>query len=397
MDTRYEVELIDTDDGLRSLEAEWTQLHERSMPRNPFLSYEWTTACRKHHCPQSDLYLLVAREQGELVGLAPLRRDRSFGFRVLRFIGDGRSDYLGFLHASSHPEAPAALLDHLEERRGEWNLAVLRQLAEPYSALAETVAPEHVRTVEVEGTVAPHLAFSGEWEALLASGPGWLKRMAKASRKWVKDGGSVVRVPGTEAARYVDQIAEIEAHSWKGEEGVARFQPGPGQELLRQALGTLAPRGEMELWLAWKDCQPVAFEINFLAPGRVWLYQGAYRTEFRKYSPGGVLDFLSIERAWKDGAREYDFMSGDEPYKAERTVAERPIRYRALHPADVRGHLAYGLLVAPRWMLKGYPAARAAHQLWTQVRSNPAIVAESLVESVRARLAPRASRRATSG
>jgi CelD/BcsL family acetyltransferase involved in cellulose biosynthesis len=397
MDTRYDFDLIDTDASLRSLEAEWAQLHQRSTPRNPFLSYGWTAACRRHHCPGSELYLLAARDQGRLVGLAPLRRDRSLSFRVLRFIGDGRSDYLGFLHDPGHPGVPEALLHHLEERRGEWNLAVLRQLAEPYSSLAETLAPKHLRSQEVEGTVAPHLAFSGDWDALLASGPGWLKRMAKASRKWVKDGGSVVRVPGPEAARYVDQIAEIEAHSWKGEEGVARFQPGPGQELLRQALSTLAPRGELELWLAWKEGQPVAFELNFLAPGRIWLYQGAYRTEFRKYSPGGVLDFLSIERAWKDGAREYDFMSGDEPYKAERTVAERPIRYRALHPADVRGHLAYGLLVAPRWTLKGYPAARAAHQFWTQLRSSPAAAVEGLVEAARARVAPRAGRRATSG
>lgn len=395
MDTRYEIELIDTDSGLCALAAEWSQLHARSTPRNPFLSYEWTVACRQHHCPRTELFVLAARERGELVGVAPLRRDHSLGFRVLRFIGDGRSDYLGFLHAASHPEVPAALLDHLQELQGEWNLAVLRQLAEPYSELAETLVPEYLRSQEVEGTVAPHLTFSGDWDALLATGPGWLKRMAKASRKWVKDGGTTVRVPGEEAAQYVEQIAEVEAHSWKGEEGVARFQPGPGQELLRQALSTLAPRGEMELWLAWKDDRPVAFEINFLAPGRIWLYQGAYRTEFRKYSPGGVLDFLSIERAWKDGAREYDFMSGDEPYKAERTVAERPIRYRALHPADVRGHLAYGLLVAPRWKLKGYPPARVAHQLWTQARSNPAAVAESLLEGLRARLTPRtAGRRA---
>jgi CelD/BcsL family acetyltransferase involved in cellulose biosynthesis len=397
MDYRYEIELIDTDAGLQSLEAEWTQLYARSTPRNPFLSYEWTAACRRHHCPQSELFVLTARSGGELVAVAPLRRDHNLSFRVLRFIGDGRSDYLGFLHDARHSSAPSALLEHLEERRGESNLAVLRQLAEPYSTLSETPTPGHLRTADVEGTVAPHLAFSGDWDALLKSGPGWLKRMAKASRKWVKDGGSVMRVPGDEAAGYVDQIAEIEAHSWKGEEGVARFQPGPGQELLRQALATLAPCGELELWLAWKEGQPVAFEVNFLAPGRIWLYQGAYRTEFRKYSPGGVLDFLSIERAWKEGAREYDFMSGDEPYKAERTVAERPIRYRALHPSDVRGHLAYGLLLAPRWTLKGYPAARAAHQLWTQARSNPASVLESLLEGGRARLAPRASRRATSG
>ena len=42
-------------------------------------------------------------------------------------------------------------------------------------------------------------------------------------------------------------------------------------------------------------------------------------------------------------------MSGDDPYKAERTTQERSLRYRALFPRCVRGVVAYGTLVAPRW------------------------------------------------
>jgi CelD/BcsL family acetyltransferase involved in cellulose biosynthesis len=366
METRYQTKLITSDDELRALATEWRALHTAADRRNPFLSHEWTLACRAHHCPDAELWVVAARKGDRLVGIAPLRREREAGFKVLRFIGDGRSDYLGFLLGPEPAAAQDALLQGLQQRRSEWDLAILRQLAQPYSQLAAAAPPDSLRAYDTEGTVAPHLIFPGNWDALLAAGPGWLKRMQKASRKWIKDGGTVLRIEDAEAARYVDQITEIEAASWKGEEGVARFQPGRGQRLLREALEELCPRGEMELWMAWKDDRPAAFEINFLAPGRIWLYQGAYRTDYRKYSPGGVLDFLSIERAWNEGAREYDFMSGDEPYKAERTSAQRSIRYLALHPETVRGHLAYGLLVAPRWGLKSYAPARAAHQWWVR-------------------------------
>lgn len=364
-----ELELVRTDEGLEALRTEWEALHAASEQRNPFLSFAWTQTCRKYECPHSELFVLIAREAGQLVGVAPLRLDQQAGFRVLRFVGDGRSDYLGFLTPSGRKDLQGVLLAALRNRRDDWDLAVLRQLTEPYSSLAHAVAPKGVLAHGVVGTVAPHLAYDGEWEALMQAGPGWLRRMRKAARKWVKDGGSVAQIPGVDAARYVDQVAEVEARSWKGEQGVARFQPGPGQELLRQALQTLAPLGQMELWLAWKEDRPAAYNVNFRTPHAVWVYQGAYVHDYAKYSPGGILDFLSFERAWQDGVREYDFLCGDEPYKAERTTAQRTVRYLALHPATVRGHLAYRLLIAPRWGLKDYAPARAAHQCWTRWRS----------------------------
>lgn len=385
--SEYDIQLVNTDTGLGSLKAEWGALYAASHPHNPFLSYAWTETCRTHVCPNSRLFMLTARRGGRLVGVAPLRLDREACFRVLRFIGDGRSDYLGFLTHPDEPGVEAALLENLSERAGAWDLAVLRQLSRVYSALDQIHLPGGVKGHSIEGTVAPYLRYAGSWDELLQAGPGWLKRMAKASRKWLKDGGTVERHAGAEAAAFVGEVATVEARSWKQEQGVARFQPGRGQELLRHVLATLGAAGEMELWLARMDGQPVAFEINFLSPERIWLYQGAYDDAYRKYSPGGVLDFLSIQRAWQAGAREYDFMSGDEPYKAERTDATRPIRYRALFPDNLRGQAAFSLLVAPRWQLKGRPEAKAALQFWIQLKNNPtSLLPESFSAWRRARL-----------
>jgi CelD/BcsL family acetyltransferase involved in cellulose biosynthesis len=167
----------------------------------------------------------------------------------------------------------------------------------------------------------------------------------------------------------VPQVAEIETSSWKGRERVARFRTPQSQELLRQALTGLGARDEMELWLGWAGDEAIAFEINFVTPERIWLYQGAYREEHRKLSPGAVLDFASIRRAWEIGVREYDFLSGDEAYKLPRTTAQRPISYLALFPATARGYAAFNLVLAFRWRLKGCAPARAALQLWVRRQS----------------------------
>ncbi len=368
----YEINLVTTDAELRALKPEWERLYAVSRPLNPFLSYAWTEACREQFCRSSRLFILTASRAGKVAAIAPLRMDRQVIFRVLRFIGDGRSDYLGFLVDPAEAGAGRALLEALAQRSGRWDLAVLRQLSEVYSPLAGAALPDGLKGHGVEGTVAPYLRSEQGWEELLKTGPGWLRRMQKAARRWERDGGTVERYVGAEAAALAGAVSDVEARSWKGAEGVARFQPGRDQEFLRRVLAALGAAGEMELWLARMEGRPVAFEINFLAPERIRLYQGAYDEAFRKYSPGGVLDFLSIERAWKAGAREYDFMSGDEPYKAERTDATRPIRYRALFPDGPRGQLAFALLIAPRWQLKQQAAARVAHQLWVQWKNHPA-------------------------
>ena len=170
------------------------------------------------------------------------------------------------------------------------------------------------------------------------------------------------RWTGADAARYIDDAAVVEERSWKPDRGIRRFAEGPPRELLRRAAETLGPRGEIELWLARMDGKPIAFLLNFLTPGEVWYYQGAYDEEYRKQYPGGALHYRCIERAAQSGMSVYDLLSGDEPYKHGWTDGARPLRHLALFPASARGCLAYGVLLWPRWRLRSLPAARAAVQ-----------------------------------
>jgi len=370
----YTIDRITTTEELERLQPEWSALHAETSPRNPFLTYEWTAACWRHVCRGARLHVLTARQNGRLVAVAPLCLERRAAFRVLRFIGDGRSDYLGLLESPGSPHAGRALLDHLAGASGDWDLALFRQLCPTYTDLHETALPPTLKSEGIEGTVAPYLEHPGPFTALVKEGPSSLRRAQRAVRKFEKEGGTVERRCGADAAELVEAIATVEARSWKGREGCARFQPGSGQELLRQALRELGGRGEMEIWVAWKDERPVAFLVNFLTPERVCYYQGAYDEEHRKLYLGGLLHYRAIERAWEAGLREYDFMSGDEAYKTGWTTGERTLRYRAVFPPTPRGYLAFATLVAPRWRLKQSPHAHAALRLWVQLRNNPAAV-----------------------
>ena len=109
----YAFDLVHTEEGFAALETDWQRLYDQIIPRNPFFSYDWTKALWRHLCPTAPLFLLIVRSESRLVGVAPLRLEKRWGFRVLRFIGDERSDYLGFMVAPDHAGIENLMLDYL--------------------------------------------------------------------------------------------------------------------------------------------------------------------------------------------------------------------------------------------------------------------------------------------
>lgn len=369
----YRLELVRTVPEMQGLEAEWRELQAESSPRNPFLGFDWTLACWQDLCSRAVPFVLALRREGRLVGIAALCLERRYGFRVLRFIGDGRSDYLGFLCDPQVPGVESRLLEGLAQNRGRWDVALLRQLNEAYTGLARTALPGPVRSAGVEGTRAFHTAHAGDWTAVCAAGPSWLRRMPKELRRFEREGGTSERWTGEEAIAHIAEVSDIEARSWKGHSGVGRFQPGSGQRFLESLLRGRESSGDTELWIARIHGRPVAYALNLLGADRIMIYQGAYDPDFKRQGAGAVLQYLSIRRAWEAGAREYDYMNGEEPYKTDRTNSDRSIRYLALYPATPLGYAAFSLLVAPRWKLKGLKPAQIAHQWWVRCRASLAL------------------------
>ena len=352
--------VIRTAGGLAELVPDWQQLYQESAARNPFLSADWTQAYLDTVGGETDLFIVALRAEGRLIGVAPLCIERRGGFRILRFITEDRSDYLGFLCARGHDTAAQELIETIVDQGDEWDLALLKRLAPDYSGLAGVQFPAAVRTRRTVATMAHYTAADVDWEQLHQIGPSWLKRTRKRLPRFLRDGWVLERFTGAEAAARLDQVAQVEARSWKAHDDVMRLQPGGGQELLQRAFETLGERGEMQLWMASLHGRPAAYRIDFLLPDKVWIYQLGYDQEFNRASVGSFLGYVALEQAWRSGVREYDYLSGDEPYKAERTMASRKIRDLAFYRPTVQGRVAFALLLAPRWYLKEVPVLRSA-------------------------------------
>jgi CelD/BcsL family acetyltransferase involved in cellulose biosynthesis len=362
------VAMICSLDELAQLRPEWDALYAEAAPRNPFLSAAWTSACLETTARGTEPCVFILREEGRLRALAPLSIERRSGFRVLRFIAEGRADYLGFLCSPGDPCAAAKLLEAVVNRSELWDLVILKQLRSDHWDLGLLRPPGSVTLHSADAGRAPYTAADVDWDMLHQVGPSWLKRTRKRLPRFLRDGWQLERLTGEQAAARLDDVAKIEAHSWKAAKNVMRLQPGGGQELFRRAFEALGASGEMQLWLASLDGRAAAYEIDFVLPQQLWIYQLGYDQEFQRASVGSFLNYVAIERAWRAGAREYDYMSGEEAYKHERTACARAIRHLAFYKRTTRGRAAYVLLLAPRWLVKDLPVARAAYRFWTTAK-----------------------------
>jgi len=89
------------------------------------------------------------------------------------------------------------------------------------------------------------------------------------------------------------------------------------------------------VWLEWQG-QAIAAEYLLISEETVRAYQSGMNPQFGHMSPGFLANLAVIQQAITEGYRVFDFLRGDEPYKAD--WGARPlemVRIRAVPPRAV--------------------------------------------------------------
>ena len=345
--------------AFEALEADWLALAARSDVASPFLTPGWQSAWLDTYGRGHELFVLAAYRGAQLEGLWPLARIRRGAYRVLVPVGAGRSDWLDVLTTAADREAVfGAFAAHLLAARGEWDLIELRDVLENSPSLAAFDAlaraqPLHVRR-ELR-TAAPQLTLGGSWEQFLATKRAKFRTNIKYYRRVAEKTHPQFRLARHEwnpAERVVDQLAEVELRSWKAREGNLKISSELGREFYHRFMSYFAKRGELDLWRADGSDKLLAFLVNFRFGGKIYHYNTCFDEAAGPISPGMLMHAEAIQDAFALGLSEYDFLSGDEPYKERWCSGRRDILHLALFHGSPRSRLAFFQLVDARWRLR---------------------------------------------
>ncbi len=308
------------------LRQEWNALLEESVSHVPFLRHEYLQAWWKSRgggeWPQAQLALVSGRQDGQLVGIAPLFYTPDHQERPsLMLLGSIEiSDYLDFIVRPDDLQPfMDALFDFLPGAGlPDWQTLDLYNFLDSspsLQALQQTANRLGWDYQQADLQHSPYISLPGDWEAYLTSID--KKQRHEIRRKMRRF--EAAEVPARwylaeDKAALDDEIKGFLSLMEQDEEKAA-FLTAPMRETLAEIIHCAFDEGCLHLSFLEIEGQKAAAYLSFDYLNRIWVYNSGFDRRFNDYSPGWVLLGYELQWANENKRCQFDFMRGDEEYK----------------------------------------------------------------------------------
>lgn len=308
------------------LHDEWNALLEESISHVPFLRFEYLKTWWQHRgggeWPQAELALVTAREDGRLIGIAPLFFTPDHNGRPsLMLLGSIEiSDYLDLI---VRPADLDRFLDQLlpflmQSSLPAWQVLDLYNLPDSSPSLPalELAAGRHTLTISQSRLQhSPYIPLPGDWEMYLASIDKKQRHEIKRKMRRAEEADVPVRWyivnDETALAGETDAFLALMAQDPDKQTFLTPEMRAMLHDLIRCAFE------ENCLLMTFMEVggEKAAGYLVFDYLGRLWVYNSGFDRSFMEYSPGWVLLGYLLQWANEQKRSEFDFMRGDEDYK----------------------------------------------------------------------------------
>lgn len=320
--------LITTRDELNQLQPEWNDLLQRSSSNNVFLTWEWISSWWDYFGGDRQPWVLSVRQSdnGKLIGVAPFAKEelvsrRGLRYGVLTFLGSGRPapDHLDLIIDAKYNQIVAsALMKKLLSLRGQWDILRLSGLAANSGLARYLLTRSGYRKVTEE--VCPFVTVPVDWET-------YQMTLSKKMRFNIEYSGRRLEKlhTGNVSFHQVSSEEELEnalntlfrlhmevreAHGAVGAFGDRRMR-----EFHRCVASLFLKNGWLRLYRLRVGDKDIALLYCYHYNHVVSFYQSGYDQQWKEHSPGSQIIAYAIQQAIEEGATEFDFLRGAEPYK----------------------------------------------------------------------------------
>jgi CelD/BcsL family acetyltransferase involved in cellulose biosynthesis len=329
-----------TFDSIDDVAGAWADLADR-VHAPPWRRVEWF---RNWHgsFARDPLRIVTVEEQGRVAGLIAMEL------------------HGGEIGSAANSESP----DHsflADTRTAARALAVeLVQTGLPLNLFplpaADAVIFEEVATEAGYSLLAKPLGGSPyitvtDWDEYSATLDSKMLRELRRRRRRIEETGTLeldIATGGPGAAGMLQEFFDVEARGWKGSENTAIASDAR----TRAFYESWADMAESRDWLVMAalrlDGRPIAVDICLEADGVHSLLKTTFDQEWSRYSPGSLLRYMMLRRSFGSGAKSYEFLGRDEPWKKEWTTDIRPLIHLRAFPPSIRGRTRRALFGVAR-------------------------------------------------
>ena len=288
-------------------EYEWNALAAHAIVENPFYDRTFLLAGLSTIESRRPLSFFSVWKGGSLVGLFPARL--RFGYalgaqNIYQFSGTP------LVHRECAEEVITAWLLFIRSGRtlGCWKLPNL-QLSGPLHELIGRVAARlNIAVAETDAYARPQLVrLDSGFDSHLTKvfGKSRRKEIERCMRRLREKGGlRMERATSTaEVKKAIEVFMTMEESGWKGRSGTALLSDPVHASFARTALTSEEIGGGTIVDLLLLDERPIAASINITNGSVLFTPKCTYCESFRNLAPGLVLEYMVIERFYRDTER----------------------------------------------------------------------------------------------
>lgn len=345
--TPSKAEIVTSLEEFNAIGPTWDRLASRFS--SPLLTHDWFYSAAATLHPHDRLSICMRTSGGEVVAAAPFVEHRRLGLRSLEFIGSSiLCEPSGFIYA--RPADLRLVLGDVLERR----LPVLVERVSDPILVAELSAL-HGGTVEIirkSAAPIPWIRIDGAWEKYYGTITSkWRSAHRRAMKKAETEGrvGYSFWSPGPkEFGPLMDRFVEVEGSSWKMRLGTALRGHEPLRAFFQKFGMRAARRGILRFAFMELDGAPIAAHLAVDYANRHWLLKIGYDERFSHCSPGILLMYKALERAFNDRMEAFEFLGSNETWIQIWKHRARRYYSRSIDQVPARRALARTLILTDK-------------------------------------------------
>jgi CelD/BcsL family acetyltransferase involved in cellulose biosynthesis len=317
---------------------------------NPFVTPEWFACWLEHFGEEATPVIATLEGDGGVRGVLPMAIADAGRPRGARIAGSALGDRF---HPACAPEDEVAVGEAagraLAAAGAPWSLIALDRvdIDRPWvEALADAtgVRLQRLRRSAGELPLIDLSAYAG-WDAYLAGRSSNLrKRIGNLSRRAERDHAMTVRrtEDPSRVAADIGTLFELHARRFGRDSEIGERARAFHADFAAIALS----QGWLRLWFLELEGEPAAAWYGWRLGDRYSFFNGGFDPRWSRQSPGFVLMAKVIESAFQEGAREFDFLLGDEGYKyryadSSKQVHDVTLARAVPHPAAAAARADY--------------------------------------------------------
>lgn len=335
----YEIDMIKNRSTLEGMAREWDALAEQvGMPT---LSHAWVAACVEAFHAQDQLFIIVVRRKGELVGLAPLVERRHGALLRLELIG------VSFLYEPSgllyrDDEALDYLMTALLERRLPIVMARMPVDSAVVSRFRSGLLVAQRGIVMKSGVgYSLMIPIVSDWSAYFERLSSRRRYDFRRARRRAEEAGPVtVRIfcpKKDELEVSMADFIRIEGTGWKERQGSSLKQRENMRRFFERYAALASSAGAFRFAFLNVAGTPIAAQLSAVYGDRFWVFKIGYDEAWSRCSPGWQLLAETIKYAFDQRLASYEFLGSDEAWLHGWITEQRGYRAVSYYPLTWHG------------------------------------------------------------